>query len=61
MTAADLIAQGTILVFILLAIAHRSELMDMTDGNVERLIREEQQDRDAAEAQSWLNLMGAGQ
>ena len=51
MTAADLIAQTVMLAFILVAVANRHLLPDFTDGNVERLEREE---RDAQEARWWL-------
>lgn len=57
----DLIAQATILTMLVIAFWNRDLLMDMTDGNVERLIREERLEQDVAEAQSWLDLIGAGQ
>lgn len=56
MTLPDLIAQAVILALILAALWHRDMLADMTDGNVERLVRIE---AEAAEAQGWLDLMGA--
>ncbi len=55
MDTADFIAQATVLAFILLALRHRDLIVDMTDGNVERLEREE---RRAAEARWWLDQMG---
>lgn len=55
MTLADLIAQAVVLAFLLLAIRHRGLLVDMTDGNVERLEREE---RRVLEALWWLDQMG---
>jgi hypothetical protein len=51
MTAADLLAQATVLGLILLAVQHRDLISDMSDGNIERLIREE---RDVDEARAWL-------
>lgn len=50
-TTADLTAQALLFGFILLAVANRHLLPDFTDGNVERLEREE---RDATEASWWL-------
>jgi hypothetical protein len=47
----DLIAQGTVLAFLLLAARYRHLIEDMTDGNVERLEREE---RNVEEARRWL-------
>ena len=52
----DLIAQSAVLAFILLAVANRHLLPDLTDGNVERLEREDQQ---AEEAFWWLQEMEA--
>lgn len=57
MTAPDLIAQATVATLLLLALWQRDLLNDMTDGNVERLERE---DRDAAEAHWWLAQIGLG-
>lgn len=57
MTTPDLIAQVTIATLLLLALWQRDLLNDMTDGNVERLERE---DRDAAEALWWLAQIGPG-
>lgn len=57
MTLPDLIAQAVILTLILAALWHRDMLADMTDGNVERLVRIE---AEAVEAQGWLDLMGVG-
>jgi hypothetical protein len=54
MTAADLLAQATVLGLILLAVQHRDLISDMSDGNIERLIREE---RDVDEARAWLAAM----
>lgn len=53
MTAADLIAQLAILLFSLVALRNRDLLEDMSDGNVERLEREER----VAEARRILPLM----
>lgn len=58
MTAVDLIAQATVLGLILLAAQRRDLIADMSDGNIERLIREE---RNADEARAWLAAMGAKQ
>jgi hypothetical protein len=55
MSLPDLLAQATILGLLILAIQHRDLLNDMTDGNVERLEREE---RNATEARWWLEQMG---
>ncbi len=55
MTAPDLIAQATILALILVAVHQRHLIADLTDGNVERIEREE---RNAAEARWWLSQMG---
>lgn len=57
MTLPDLIAQAVILALILAALWHRDMLADMTDGNVERLVRIE---AEAVEAQGWIDLMGVG-
>ena len=56
LTISDFIAQATILALILLALWHRDMLPDFTDGNIERLIRIEE---NAAEARGWLDQMGA--
>jgi hypothetical protein len=53
-TTADLLAQSAMLAFLILAYRHRDLLNDMTDGNVERLEREE---RNATEARWWLEQM----
>lgn len=57
MSAADLIAQATVLVLFLIALQHRDLIADLSDGNVERLVRVE---AEATEAQWWLEQMGAG-
>jgi hypothetical protein len=54
MTAADLLAQATVLGLILLAVQHRDLISDCMDMNVERLEREE---AEAAEACWWLSQM----
>ena len=56
-TPADLTAQALLCGFLLLAIANRHLLPDFTDGNVERLEREE---RDAQEACWWLQQIEDG-
>ena len=48
----DLIAQYLFLMFLLLCIKHRGILIDITDGNVERLEREEKRYQ---EALWWIN------
>ncbi len=53
----DLVAQLTFFVFLLVCVKHRSLLMDMTDGNVERLEREEKRYQ---EALWWLEQMKGG-
>lgn len=53
MTTADLVAQLAFLLFSLIAIGNRELLEDMSDGNVERLEREER----VAEARRILPLM----
>ena len=55
MTPADYLAQAGMLAFLILAFRHRHLLDDMSDGNVERIEREE---RNAAEARDWLAQMG---
>jgi hypothetical protein len=57
MTAPDISAQAVVLAFLLLALRHRQLIADMTDGNVERLEREER-NRDAAKR--WLRAMEKG-
>ena len=47
----DLLAQTSVFAFILAAIANRHLIPHFTDGNVERLEREE---RDVTEAHWWL-------
>ena len=43
----DFIAQYTFFMFLLVCIKHRDILIDMTDGNVERLEREERRYQEA--------------
>lgn len=50
----DLLVQYLFLMFLLFCIKHRSILIDMTDGNVERLEREEKRYQ---EALWWLANM----
>ena len=52
MEVIDLFAQYSIFMFFLLCVKHRGLLIDMTDGNVERLEREE---RRYQEALWWIN------
>lgn len=54
MEVMDLLAQYLFLMFFLLCIKHRGILIDMTDGNVERLERE---DKRYQEALWWLSNM----
>ncbi len=54
MEVIDLFAQYSIFMFLLFCIKHRGLLIDMTDGNVERLEREE---RRYQEALWWLERM----
>jgi hypothetical protein len=58
MNLPDLLAQATILTLLLIAVQHRDLLSDMTDGNVERLEREE---ANAMEARWWLQQMGVNE
>lgn len=50
----DLVAQYLFFMFLLFCIKHRGILIDMTDGNVERLEREEKRYQ---EALWWLSNM----
>lgn len=54
MEVMDLLAQYLFLMFLLFCIKHRDILIDMTDGNVERLERE---DKRYQEALWWLSNM----
>ncbi len=54
MEVIDLFAQYSIFMFLLFCIKHRGILIDMTDGNVERLERE---DKRYQEALWWLSNM----
>lgn len=51
MDLADFLAQYTVAVFLVLCVVFRKDLDDLTDGNAERLEREE---RAAEEARWWL-------
>ena len=54
MEVMDLLAQYSVFMFLLVCIKYRHVLEDMTDGNVERLKREE---RRYQEALWWLSNM----
>lgn len=54
MEVMDLLAQYLFLMFLLFCVKHRGLLYDMTDGNVERLEREE---RRYQEALWWISNM----
>ena len=54
MEVMDLLAQYSVFMFLLVCIKHRGILIDMTDGNVERLERE---DKRYQEALWWLSNM----
>lgn len=57
LTLPDLIAQGVMLLLILLAVKHRRLIDDCADMNVERLERDDR----ATEAKWWLNQMNRNQ
>ena len=48
MTLADFITQSLFLLFLLICVAERRTLLDLTDGNVERLERERLECEEAA-------------
>ena len=54
----DLIAQSLVLTVLILGLIYRDEIEDFTNGNIDRLEREEAQ---AAEAQWWLEQMKKGE
>lgn len=54
----DLLAQASVLALLLLSLQFRKHLLDFTDGNVERLIREKRLGAvHAARARATLALM----
>lgn len=57
MTVADFIAQYTMVVAFVLAVAHRDCWKLAVDNGVEKAIREQEREDDAFEAKLWLARM----
>ena len=60
MTAADFIAQYALVVLAVLTVVHRDIWPWMGNGNIERVIRQEQRDLDAFSAKIILARMSSG-
>jgi len=59
MNAADFIAQYALVILAVLTVAHRDLWPWMGDGNIERVIRQEQRDLDAFSAKIILARMSS--